>query len=265
MGRIKGKIALITGGSKGIGAGIARLFAKEGALVIVTDILKLEGESLANEVGGLFYSLDVSNESDWKNVTKIIKDKFGRLDILVNNAGVNLRNKKQGKYNPENMCLDEWIYIHKINLDSVFLGCKYAINLMKANGGSIINMSSRYGFVGSSELSAYASTKAAIINYTKSVALYSASMKYKIRCNCLCPAFILTSMLDDITKDNGILSNKKIEKIKKYIPLGHLGDIEDVAYGALYLASDESKYVTGTSILIDGGVLSGVNYYYNNN
>jgi NAD(P)-dependent dehydrogenase (short-subunit alcohol dehydrogenase family) len=158
MARVNNKIALITGGSTGIGAKTAELLALEGATVIVADILVDKGKVLANKINAYFYHLDVSNETRWQQVTDFIKQKFGRLDILVNNAGITGLNENLGPQDPENISLDAWHQVHNINLDGVFLGCKYGIGLMKEQGGSIINMSSRSGMVGIPGASAYASS-----------------------------------------------------------------------------------------------------------
>lgn len=257
MARVKDKIALVTGGSRGIGAETARTLAREGAEVIVTDMLLDEGRAVADSINGTFYALNVADESAWQEVTKSIKDKFGRLDILFNNAGITGLNENLGAQDPEHISLDAWHYIHKVNLDGVFLGCKYGIGLMKAQGGSIINMSSRSGIVGIPGASAYASSKAAIRNHTKSVALYCAEQGYKIRCNSLHPGAILTPIWDPMLGTEKAAREKMIASITAGIPLGVMGEPSDVANAVLYLAADESKYVTGIELTIDGGILAG--------
>lgn len=257
MGRVQNKVALITGGSKGIGAASARLFASEGATVLIADIAIEEGKALAQEIGGLFYPLNVANETEWQHVANHIQGEFGHLDILFNNAGITGLNEDLGPQDPENTSLDTWHHIHNVNLDSVFLGCKYGIRLMKERGGSIINMSSRSGVVGIPGACAYASSKAAIRNHTKTVALYAADQGYKIRCNALLPAAILTPMWDPMLGHDKVLRKKMVADVEAGIPLGVMGDANDVAYAALYLGSDESKYVTGIELTIDGGILAG--------
>lgn len=257
--RVKNKIALITGGSRGIGAATARLFASEGATVLISDILAPEGETIANEIGGKFYRLDVSDENGWQQVSTAIRDEFGRLDILFNNAGITGLNEDLGPQDPENTSLKAWHHVHKINLDGVFLGCKYAIGLMKEHGGSIINMSSRSGVVGIPGASAYASSKAAVRNHTKTVALYAAEQGYKIRCNSLHPGAILTPMWDPMLGNDSETRKKMIEGVAAGVPLGCMGEANDVAFAALYLGSDESKYITGIELTIDGGILAGSN------
>lgn len=254
--RLENKIVLITGAARGIGAETARLFVKEGARVIVTDILDQEGQALVQTLGSQaeYYSLNVSEDAQWFNLAEHIKAKYGKLDVLFNNAGVIGVGHPLDNQDPEHASLETWHKIHRINLDGVFLGCKYGIGLMKNQGGSIINMSSRSGIVGIPSLSAYASSKAAIRNHTKSVALYCAEKKYQIRCNSLHPASILTPLWEPLFGEN---REAAIASMASSIPLGHMGEPLDVAYAALYLASDESKYVTGTELTLDGGILAG--------
>lgn len=257
MNRVLNKIALITGGSRGIGADTARLLAQEGATVIVTDILEAEGEALAKEIGGTFYLLDVSNESDWQRVIDTVRTQFGRLDILFNNAGIIGLEDLSHPQDPEMCSLETWHAIHQVNMDGVFLGCKYGIALMKQHGGSIINMSSRSGIVGIPTACAYASSKAAVRNHTKSVALYCANKQYNIRCNSLHPGAILTPLWEPMLGHTEAERKQAIASIASGIPLGHMGGPLDVAYAVLYLASDESKYVTGIELTLDGGILAG--------
>lgn len=203
MGRVKNKIVLITGGSRGIGAATAKLLSENGAVVIITDILDDEGNILAKSLNNCEYqNLDVSKEEDFKRVFNLIKDKYGRLDILFNNAGITGFTSGFGAQDPESISLDDWHYIHKVNLDGVFLGCKYGIDLMREHGGSIINMSSRSGMVGIPSASAYASSKAGVRNHTKTVALYCAEKGYNIRCNSLHPGAILTPMWEPMLGEN---------------------------------------------------------------
>ena len=256
--RLQNKVALITGGGQGIGLGIASLFAKHGATVIIVDIIDKQANNtnsnkslnldLQNSID--YLKLDVSLENSWLEISSYIKKKYKKLNILVNNAGINGINEIQ---NPEDMSLDTWNYIHAVNLSSVFLGCKWVISIMRSSkeSCSIVNIASRSGLVGVPNLAAYASSKAAIRNYTKSVALYCATKNYNIRCNTISPAAIDTHMWDHLREDD--------EQFKAYaasLPLKKMGNIEEVAYAALYLASDESSYTTGSEIIVDGGVLS---------
>jgi NAD(P)-dependent dehydrogenase (short-subunit alcohol dehydrogenase family) len=256
-GRVQGKIALVTGGSRGIGAATAQLLAAEGATVIVADILTTEGKALAAEINGEFYELDVVAEAAWQQLAKFITTKFGKLDILFNNAGIIGLDPSFGPQDPEHTSLATWHKVHQVNLDGVFLGCKYGIGLMKQHGGSIINMSSRSGVVGIPTACAYASSKAAIRNHTKSVALYCAERKYNIRCNSLHPGAILTPMWDSMLGTTAAERTAAINNIAAGIPIGHMGRPIDVAYAVLYLGSDESQYLTGIELTLDGGILSG--------
>ena len=252
QGRVHNKVALVTGAADGIGKAIASLLAKEGAFVFVADINKDLGEITAVEVGGTFVSLDVGKEDSWKMAIDMIVAQKGGLDILVNNAGI----MGKGLQNPEQASLADWRLIHSINLDGVFLGCKYAIPAMKAKGGSIVNMSSRSGLVGVPGAAAYASSKAAVTNHSKSVALYCAQQNYNIRCNSVHPASVMTAMWKNMLGTGDDFA-KNLEKFSKDIPLKRFAMPEEVAYGVLYLASDESSYTTGSELCIDGGVLAG--------
>ncbi len=257
MNRINNKIALITGGARGIGAEIARLFAQQGAKVIVSDILDIEGKKLAQAINGQYLHLNVAEEKEWQSCVNKLRSDYGQIDILINNAGITGFNENIGPQDPENCSLDAWRSVHQINLDGVFLGCKYAIDLMKEHGGSIVNISSRSGMVGIPGAAAYASSKAAVRNHSKTVALYCAEQGYKIRCNSIHPGAILTPMWDPMLGNDETARAQSIAMIASAIPLGVMGEPLDVAYAALYLASDESKYVTGTELTIDGGILAG--------
>lgn len=257
MGRLKNKIVLITGASQGLGEATARLFVDEGAEVILTDILNQEGQALADEIGARYFPLDVSLEEAWESITSLVFKQYGRLDVLFNNAGILGLGSDLGPQDPEYASLSSWHEVHAINLDGVFLGCKYGIRLMKARGGSIINMSSRSGIVGLPGAAAYASSKAAIRNHTKSVALYCAEQNYQIRCNSLHPGAVLTQIWDPILGEDDKKMARNQSALESGIPLGHMGEPLDVAYAALYLASDESKYMTGSELTLDGGILAG--------
>ena len=258
MKRLKNKIALITGASRGIGKAIAEVFHEQGATVILTDINNYEGKIVTKVLGDKseYYELDVKKEADWLEISNIIKAKYGKLDILVNNAGITGFLETNGPFDAENINLDSWEEVHRVNATGTMLGCKYAISLMKENGGSIINISSRSGIVGIPAAVAYASSKAAVRNHTKSVALYCAEKGYQIRCNSVHPAAIMTPMWDAMLGE-GLEREKMIKQVEDGIPLGKFGEAIDVAYGVLYLASDESKYVTGIELTIDGGILAG--------
>ena len=248
--RLQGKVALITGGAQGIGLATAELFAEHGAKVIIVDIINKQENNKNFQISADYLKLDVSLENSWLEICNHIKIKYKKLNILVNNVGINGLNKNQ---DPENMLLDTWNYIHAVNLSSVFLGCKYGISIMNntEENCSIVNIASRSGLVGVPNLAAYASSKAAIRNYTKSVALYCAQQGYNIRCNTISPAAIDTQMWDHLREDS-----KKFKSYVASLPLKRIGNVEEVAYAALYLASDESLYTTSSEIIIDGGILS---------
>ena len=264
MKRLENKIALVTGGAKGLGKSIVELFVQHGAQIIITDILDKEGQDLAKKIGhnAIYCHLDVAQEQDWQDVSKLIEQKFGYLDILVNNAGITgLSCQDNIAHDPEYVSLEDWQYVHKINVDGTFLGCKYGIKLIKkrptTQSGAIINMSSRSGIVGIPTTAAYASSKAAIRNHTKTVALYCASKNYNIRCNSIHPGAVLTDIWQPMIGDDNGINQESQQKLASSIPLGKMGQPIDVAYCALYLASEESKYMTGSEIILDGGILAG--------
>lgn len=256
--RLKGKIALITGAARGIGLATAALFVREGAFVILSDIRDEAGKAAAEKFGenARYLHLDVGNENDWMKAAAEIMQSSGRLDILINNAGITGFLESAGPWDVENCDLKSWEEVHRVNATGVMLGCKYAIRLMKARGGSIVNISSRSGIVGIPGAAAYASSKASVRNHTKSVALYCAEQGMKIRCNSIHPAAIMTPMWDAMLGE-GERRQSMIDEIEAGIPLGHFGEPADVAYAVLYLASDESNYVTGIELTIDGGILAG--------
>ncbi len=257
--RLEGKIAAITGGASGLGAAMVQAFIDEGAHVIVTDINDEKGEILCQSFGSRaqYSHLDVSQETHWQKLIHFIEKEFSRLDILINNAGITGLGQHNDPLDPEFSSLENWHSIHAINLDSVFLGCKYAMQLMKKNKtGSIVNIGSRSGLVGIPNLAAYASSKAAVRNHTKTVALYCAQQNYGIRCNCIHPAAILTPIWEPML-DKNLSKEQAINAIAQTIPLHRMGKPMDVAYAAIYFASDESAFVTGTELIIDGGILAG--------
>lgn len=258
MQRLKEKVALITGAAQGIGKAVAEVFHQHGAHVILTDINDSLGLVTAHNLHESEYlHLDVREETHWVNAFNHIKQKHRRLDILVNNAGITGHSQTPGPHDPENLDLESWRQVHAVNSDGTALGCKHAIRLMKENrGGSIINISSRSGIVGIPYMAAYAASKAAVRNHSKSVALYCAEKQYAIRCNSIHPGAILTPMWDPMLGE-GEQRAAMIEAIGGQVPLGKMGSATDVANAALYLASDESKYVTGIELHVDGGILAG--------
>lgn len=258
--RLSAKTALITGAGKGIGEACARLFAREGARVIVSDIDDANGRRVCDDIlaaGGeaLYYHLDVAEESQWQQLMARLQQQPGQLDILVNNAGIIGFDELPGSHDPEHMAMSSWRRIQQINADSVAMGCKYALALLKQSpAASIINMSSRSGIVGIPGAAPYAASKATIRNHSKTVALYCAQQGYPVRCNSIHPGAILTPLWDAMLGDD---KDQAIDELGKSIPLGHMGEPMDVAYAALYLASDEAKYVTGIELNVDGGILAG--------
>jgi 3(or 17)beta-hydroxysteroid dehydrogenase len=259
MSRLSHKVTLVTGAASGIGRAIAERFHAEGAVVVLTDIEDIAGEAAARALGdrAQYLRLDVRQEDHWRAAFTALKHQYNRLDVLVNNAGISGWPQTKGPHDPEHLDLESWHQVHATNLDGVALGCKYAIQLMKPHlSGSIVNISSRSGVVGIPAVTAYASSKAAVRNHTKSVALYCAQQRYGIRCNSIHPGAILTPMWDAILGTDEHRA-ARIQAVAKEVPLGRMGAPLDVAHAAVYLASDESAYVTGAELHIDGGLLAG--------
>ena len=243
--RLEGKVALISGGARGMGAEEALLFAREGARVVVADVLEAEGRALAASIPGgqaIFVRLDVTQEADWQRVVGLAEEIYKRLDILVNNAGVSAVG------GIEDTTEEEWDRVMEVNAKGVFLGTKYAIPAMqRAGGGSIINISSQLGIVAMSESSPqYIASKGAVRLLTKSTAIQYAADG--IRCNSVHPGPIVTPMTEGRRSDPAVR-----ELMTSRIPIGRYGEAIDVAYGVLYLASDEASFVTGSELVIDGG------------
>jgi NAD(P)-dependent dehydrogenase (short-subunit alcohol dehydrogenase family) len=253
MGRVEDKIALITGAAQGLGAEMARLLVAEGARVFLTDINVDGARQTADEINAqgsdkaVAFEQDVSSESGWQQTIQATREQFGGLNILVNNAGIGAIGSV------EDETLETWRRVHDVDLNSVFLGCKYGIPLMaESGGGSIVNVSSISGIIAGHNLAAYNSAKAAVRHLSKSVALHCAHERNNIRCNSVHPAFIDTPILDGLV--GGPDRDAALEKLGRQIPLGRVGQPEDVAFAVLYLASDESQFVTGSEIRIDGGI-----------
>ena len=263
--RVAGKVALVTGGASGLGLASARLLARHGARVAISD-LNLAGateaaqainEELAHDTGdnrAIAIPHDVSDEAQWIDCVGQTVAAFGHLDILLNSAGISSTS------DIESTSLEEWRRVHAVNLDGTFLGCKHGISAMKktsvTRGGSIINISSIYGIVGGQSIAAYNSSKGGVRLLTKSVALDCARLGYNIRCNSVHPSYMDTPMVQAIFdgSEESSEKDKKIERrILRQIPLGRLGVADDVARGVLYLASDDSAFMTGSEFVIDGG------------
>ena len=247
MARLEGKVALISGGARGQGAVEARMFAEEGASVVIGDILDEQGRQTEAELQELGYNvtfvhLDVTSESDWEAAVQAAVSAYGKLDVLLNNAGILIRK------NIEETTEEDWDRIFAVNAKGVFLGTKAAIPAMRAaGGGSIINISSTAGLVGSPNGSAsYTATKGAVRLFTKSTAIQHASEG--IRCNSIHPGPIETDMIADTLNDPA-----NMELRMQRLPLQRVGKPSEIAYPAIYLASDESSFVTGSEVVVDGG------------
>jgi NAD(P)-dependent dehydrogenase (short-subunit alcohol dehydrogenase family) len=246
--RLENKVALISGGARGMGAVEARMFAREGAKVVIGDVLEEEGrrtEAEIGEAGGqcLFVRLDVSSEDDWRQAVAAAVSRFGRLDILVNNAGI------LAAVNVEDTSGEAWDRMMDINAKGVFLGTKHAIpEMRKAGGGSIVNISSVAGLIGSIVGAAYGASKGAVRLLTKATAIQYAGDG--IRANSVHPGIIETPMTLPTILAGEDLRQTQMDRT----PLGRLGRPEDVALGVLFLASDESSFVTGSELVIDGGL-----------
>ena len=252
-GRVEGKVALVTGAAGGLGSAMAALLAQEGAKVALTDIDLDRVQAIADEIGQGAIALqhDVTNESAWQEVLQKTVDQFGGLHVLVNNAGIGDADTV------ENTSFDDWKRVHAIDLDSVFLGCKYAIDHMRQSvsaerGGSIVNISSIAGIIAGHNMSAYNSAKAGVRHLSKSVALHCARTAPHVRCNSVHPTFVNTPIIDWIKDRFG--EEDALAKLARQIPIGFVGEPIDVAYGVLYLASDESRFMTGAELVLDGGI-----------
>ncbi|MBP6683227.1 MAG: glucose 1-dehydrogenase [Halioglobus sp.] len=245
MGRVTGKVAIVTGGASGMGKADAILLAQEGARVVVADLNEKDGREVARGIGdnALFLRLDVTDEENWKTVISATLEKFGRLDILVNNAGMIALGTIV------DTDLATWRKINAVNSDGVFLGCKHAIPAMAASGGgSIINMSSVAAIHGQSFVAAYTASKGAVRSLTKSIAMFCKEQKNGIRCNSIHPDGVKTPMVVKVAMGKDVATAEDIEAVGKY---GNMCDPEDIANLVLYLASDESRFVSGAEMLID--------------
>ncbi len=255
-GRVAGKLALVTGAAQGLGAAQARMLARQGARVLCTDI-NVAGalgtaQAINDECGagtGFACALDVTQPDQWAAAIEDARDRLGGLSILVNNAGVGVRGTI------ETCTYEEWQRGFAINVDSVFLGCQKALPLMKEHQpGSIINISSIAGLIASDTMPGYNASKAAVWMLSKSIALYCAKQGWNIRCNSVHPTFVDTPILDGIVANSGRDKDVIMGKLARQIPLGRVGEPDDIANGVLYLASDESKFMTGAELKLDGGI-----------
>lgn len=255
-GRVAGKKALVTGAAQGLGAAIAERLAEEGAQILLTDI-NADGVAAraaainAAHGAGTAFSLghDVTSEHDWKAAVAAARAQMGGLSVLVNNAGVGLGG------NIESCDYATWKKAFAINSDSVYLGCHHALPLLRENQpGSIVNISSIAGLVGAADLAPYNASKASVWMLTKSVALHCAREKIDVRCNSVHPAWVDTAILDNMRRDPAMPHETIVGKLARQIPLGRVGEPREVADGVLYLASDESRFMTGAELKLDGGI-----------
>lgn len=253
-GRVAGKKAFVTGAAQGLGAAISRKLAEEGAKVAMSDVnldkVRSEADAInADHPGAAFaYQQDVRDPARWEAALAEAAGAMGGLNILVNNAGVG----SMGSV--ESTSLEEWRRVIDIDLDGVFLGCKFAMPVIRQSGvmGSIVNLSSIAGLIAAHNQAAYNAAKAGVWLLSKSVALHGARMQPQIRCNSVHPTFIKTPILDGLVGHLG--EDEALAKLSRQIPLGRVGEPADVAYAVLFLASDESKFVTGAELKVDGGI-----------
>jgi len=266
MGRVEGKIAIVTGGGTGIGCATARRLAEEGAIVTVTDVNVAAGQAVADELGNgaMFVQQDVRNEADWQRLMNAVAKAHGRLDILHNNAGILATQPNQALADTD---MDQWRAIQSVNVEGVFLGCKYGIVAMSAQdrdghgrekggagGGAIVNMSSIAGLIGTPGAIAYGASKGAVRQMTKSVAIDCARRGLGIRCNSVHPGIIQTDMGDAVMDLSGIDPARAWTASIKRVPMGEAGQAVDVANCILFLASDEARHITGAELVVDGGL-----------
>ncbi|MCS6987228.1 MAG: SDR family oxidoreductase [Sphingomonadaceae bacterium] len=252
-GRLAGKRALVTGAASGLGLRIVERFLDEGARVLMTDVDTGRLEAAAARLGAPWCPLDVTREGDWAQAMAEARARLGGLEILVNSAGIGTHGTV------EELSLDAFRRCHAVNVEGTFLGCRAALGLMRetlardGGRGAILNLSSIAGVVAGHNMAAYNSAKAAVRHLTKSVALHCAHAGLPIRANSLHPAFIDTPILDGLVRP-GRTRAEVLAKLGRQIPLGHVGEPDDVAWAAVYLCSDEAKFVTGAELFIDGGL-----------
>ena len=245
MGRVSGKVAIITGAASGMGKADAKLLAQEGAQVVVADLNEEDGQAVAADIGdnAVFMRLDVTDEDNWKAVVEATQARFGRLDVLVNNAGLMLVG------NVVDTDLDSWRRTHAVNTEGVFLGCKHAIPVMsQTGGGAIVNMSSVAALHGMSFCAAYSASKGAVKALTKSVAMYCKEEKNGVRCNSIHPDGVATPMVVKVATGKDTATQEEVDALATAT---NMCDPEDIANLVLYLVSDESRFVNGAEMVID--------------
>ncbi len=257
MSRMTGKRALVTGAASGIGRAICQSFAREGAGLVITDINTAAGEALAAELGAAFVPQNVTEEAQWDAVIAAAEQRLGGLDTLINNAGCGALSESGD--DPEHTPLAHWRQVMDVNLQGVFLGCRAALPaIRRAGGGAIVNLSSVAAVMATPFITAYGASKAGVRQLTMSVAQYGAQGRPHVRCNSLHPGQIMTPMLEGLFERTASANEVSADAVKaeflQQIPMGEFGEPEDVAAAALYLASDEARYITGTQLFIDGGM-----------
>jgi len=252
--RLENKIALITGGASGIGEAMCQQFSQEGAVVIIADIDKERGLALADKINqqvvgnALFINLDVTQPRQWEKAITSIIEKYGKLDVLVNNAGIVITG------NVEECTLTDWQRTQSVNSDAVFIGTQVAIKAMKIRGGSIINVSSIEGIIGEPKVAAYNASKGAVRIFTKSAALHCAQSGYNIRINSLHPGYVATPLVANAVAAMPQADAAEFQqRVLANIPLGRMAQADEISAAALFLASDDSSYMTGSELVIDGG------------
>lgn len=255
-GRVAGKLALVTGAAQGLGAAHARLLAREGARVLCTDIngegAAATAQAIAQDYGAghaIAIQHDVADPQAWEAAVDMAREQLGGLNVLVNNAGIGVGG------NIERCTFEDWQRCFSVNVDSIFHGCQKALPLMREYApGSIINISSIAGLIASDTMPAYNASKAAVWMLTKSIALHCAKNNMDIRCNSVHPTFVDTPILDGTARHHNIDKAVLLEKLARQVPLGKVGEPDDIANAVLYLASDESKFMTGAELKLDGGI-----------
>lgn len=266
-GLLDHRTALVTGGASGLGQAIARRLAADGASVVITDIQSDLGQATAGECGFTFLEQDVSDEMQWTRIVRQIEERCGQLNILVNNAGIL---GPMDVISPENTRLTDWRRIFAVNVEGVFLGCRAAIGAMRrAGGGSIINLSSVAGLLATPYATAYGASKATVRQLTKSVAQHCAQEKLNIRCNSVHPGVVRTPLWDQQAEQEARQRGVSIEVIVKEsqstIPLGEFAQPQDIAAAVAFLASDESRHMTGAKLIVDGGFIHCDTYHMSAN
>lgn len=256
MNRVKDKVAIVTGGASGIGRAVCNTLAAEGAIVVVADLDPAGGDKTVQLIGdkASFKQLDVREEQQWQALVSQVIGEFGKLNILINCAGV-------GTSGPfEETSLEDWNWLIAVNLTGLFLGCKHAVLAMKSNddvNGSIVNVSSIAGVVGGGDIAAYSASKGGVTTLTKSIALSCAERGLNIRCNSIHPTYVDSEMLDPIAE---MFPSRDAMRaaMSENIPIGRMATPQDIANAVLFLASDESAMMTGSTMMVDGGTTAGV-------